>query len=40
MDSMKTQWGKSAPYVEMDTSAIGATGATMFKSFTDYINAL
>lgn len=26
MDSMNTQWGKTAPYVEVDTSAIGHTG--------------
>lgn len=40
MDSMNTQWGKSAPYVEINTSAIGATGQNMYEGFVNYINAL
>ena len=37
---MNTQWGKSAPYVEIDTSAIGSSGQTLYEGFVNYINAL
>ena len=40
MDSMNTQWGKTAPYVEVDTSAIGHTGQQIYEAFVNYINAL
>lgn len=40
MDSMKTQWGKSSPYVEIDISQIGETGQAMYEGFVKYIDAL
>ena len=40
IESLKTQWGKTAPYVEIDTTAIGTNGEIIFKSFIDFINAL
>ena len=40
MDSLNTQWGKTAPYVEIDTSSIGSTGQGIYEGFVNYINAL
>jgi hypothetical protein len=40
MESMNTQWGKSAPYVEIDTSMIGSTGQSIYEGFVNYVNAL
>lgn len=40
MDSLNTQWGKSAPYVEIDTSSIGSAGQNIYEGFVNYINAL
>lgn len=40
MDSLNTQWGKTAPYVEIDTSRIGEVGQQIFEGFVNYVNAL
>lgn len=40
MDSLHTQWGSTAPYVEIDTTHIGNTGQMMYHGFVNYINAL
>lgn len=38
--SVKTQWGKSAPYFELDTSGIESSGQVIYEGFVNYINAL
>jgi hypothetical protein len=37
---MNTQWGKSCPYVEIDTTKIGSAGQHMYEGFVNYVSAL
>lgn len=37
---MKSQWGQSAPYFELDTSGIESAGQNMYEGFVNYVNAL
>jgi len=40
MDSLNTQWGKSAPFVEINTKALGASGTQCYDAFANYVKAL
>ena len=37
---MKSQWGQTAPYFELDTSGIESAGQNIYEGFVNYVNAL
>lgn len=37
---MKTQWGKTSPYVEIDVKGLGESGQQCYEAFVNYVNAL